>query len=192
MYIAVPSSEKYRKIWNELLMSNFLTLFHQERFFYTHGLNFRQSVWFAKVSFTPEDLHASPCSFPEVLIKVRNSDEKPTSHQAERSQPNTSESWRRSFRSFPSTHFTLLSHLSPSLQCFPQVRDLFLWSPACSTRPWAHVATSVPWGRPYCQTLAGAHPASYPPYNPKTMLIWRKFINYVTLSLIIYPPLSFH
>lgn len=142
--------------------------------------------------FYPEDLHASPCSFPEVLIKVRNSDEKPTSHQAERSQPNTSESWRRSFRSFPSTHFTLLSHLSPSLQSFPQVRDLCLWSPACSTRPWAHVATSVPWGRPYCQTLAGAHPASYPPCNPKTMLIWRKFINYVTLSLIIYPPLSFH
>lgn len=79
------------------------------------------------------------------------------------------------------------------LQSLLHVRDWFFWSPACNTRPWAHLAIYVPWGA--CTVkLSQGRPASYPPSTRchSMMLIWRKFIHYVMLSLIIYPPLSFH
>lgn len=74
----------------------------------------------------------------------------------------------------PSTHSLtspLLSSPScppPILQSLLHVRDLFLWSPACNSRPWAHLAVSVPRGPPVLSNSRGSPPASYPPSSPST------------------------
>ena len=57
---------------------------------------------------------------------------------------------------------------SPILQSLLHVRDLFLWSPACNSRPWAHLAVSVPRGPPVLSNSRGSPPASSPPSSPST------------------------
>ena len=50
----------------------------------------------------------------------------------------------------------------------PPAAAFFLWSPACPSGPWAHLAGSVPRGTLVLSNSHGSPPASYPPSSPST------------------------
>lgn len=163
--------------------------------FYTHSSNFRHAVWSLRSSSAPR-----PCTHPLLISWSVNQGEKlgwKTNQPPGRKIP-AKHLWVTALflsLSSPSPHVLSLSILSPFPHASPllHVRDLFLWSPACDTRPWAHWAVSVPRGSCTVKLSQGCL-ASYRPStrSRSTMLIWGNLIHYVMLSLIIYPPLSFH
>ena len=84
--------------------------------------------------------------------------------------------------SFFLSSLSLSTHPLSSPSCPPSscqflllARGLFLWSPACDTRLWAHLAVSVPRG-PCTVKLSRAHPAFYLPSTRRhsTMLILKE------------------
>lgn len=124
---------------------------HFLRVIYTHGSKFQALCLLHEgFFFYSADLHI-PCSFPEVLIKVRK---KTPSHQAERSKPNTSESWRH-FNPPPP-----LSLASPTRR--PPSSPFLLWGTCSSHLPPAVRGAGHIW-------LHRSHMASTPPASCETL-----------------------
>lgn len=157
--------------------------------FYTHGPNFRQTVWSLSGFFA-----LRPCTHLLLISWSVNQGKKlrwKTNQPPGRKIP-AKHLWVTAlFLSFP-----LSFSLAPLCSCQPPP---FMWETCFSDllpamrgpgRTWA---ISVPRG-PCTVKLSQGHLASYPAstHSRSTMHIWRKFIHYVMPSLIIYPPLSFH
>lgn len=136
---------------------------------------FRHAVWSLRGSSA-----SRLCTHPLLISCVNQGEKKSTGYQTDRSQLNTAFCF---FLFSPHSHSPLPLPPFFSCQSLLHVRDFSFWSHACSSRPWAHLATAVSWV-PCTVKLSLSLSASYPPstHRRSTMLIWRKFIHYVMLS----------